>query len=162
MNKIKVFLANCEKDSLETIQENAKLLEENEAFREILNKSQIIEGNIEKSPIENPKNLKDLTEDYKKIKDLRKENKEKQRIEAKNKEKNANNFSYFQGNSQNEIISENGNANNQSIIDMYEEKIIQNSMKSGSGSLNTSLNINVNNNTKREKSPLISGTLRKK
>lgn len=161
MTKIKTFLANCEKDNLENLQENAKLFEENDVFREILNKPRSLDQNSEPKTQEPSKTLKELTDDYKKSIEVRKENREKLKIEAKNKEKISNIFSYFQGNSQNEIQSE-GLSNSQSIIDMYEEKILQNSIKSA-GSANNSINISVGSlNNSKEKSPLLSATLRKK
>ena len=104
--------------------------------------------------IDNNRTLKDLTEEYKKVKDQRKEMREKLKLEAKNKEKTSNIFSYFQGNSQNEM---GGESNSQSIIDMYEEKLLQNSIKSGSSA--SSLNGNSINSANKDRCPLLSAPL---
>ena len=179
MNKVKAFLAGCEKEATEGIQDQAKLQQENDLLREALNKQPavVVVPTTEKPPVEEstpsnntPKNniiinnainnnrtLKDLTEEYKKVKDQRKETREKLKIEAKNKEKTSNIFSYFQGNTQNEIA---GESNSQSIIDMYEEKILQNSIKSGSSA--SSLNGNSINSANKDRSPLLSATLKRK
>lgn len=179
MNKVKAFLAGCEKEATEGIQDQARLEQENDLLREALNKQPavVVAPTTEKPPVDEstlsnntPKNniiinnainsnrtLKDLTEEYKKVKDQRKETREKLKIEAKNKEKASNIFSYFQGNSQNEIT---GESNSQSIIDMYEEKILQNSIKSGSSA--SSLNGNSINSANKDRSPLLSATLKRK
>lgn len=179
MNKVKAFLAGCEKEAAEGIQDQARLQQENDLLREALSKQPavVVVPTTEKPPIDEtaalsntPKNnisnnnainnsrtLKDLTEEYKKVKDQRKETREKLKIEAKNKEKTSNIFSYFQGNSQNEIA---GESNSQSIIDMYEEKILQNSIKSGSSA--ASLNGNNINSANKDRSPLLSATLKRK
>lgn len=69
--------------------------------------------------------MDNLKENYKKIKEERKEKKEKMKLEEKNKEKQSKIFSYFQTSESSigDLTEQN------SIIDMYEEKILQNSMK---------------------------------
>lgn len=75
-----------------------------------------------------PLDLHILKENYKKIKEERKEMKEKQRMDEKNKKETSQIFSYFpsSGSSVSELFEQNA------IIDMYEEKILQNSIKSSS------------------------------
>lgn len=113
--------------------ENSSITKENEILKNTLNdfptllatpQKDLAYNNKEESAKDNI-SLDSLKENYKKIKEERKEKKEKMKLEEKNKEKQSKIFSYFQT-SESSI----GDLNEQnSIIDMYEEKILQNSMK---------------------------------
>lgn len=132
VTKMKNFLANQEKEDSEYQKEITMILKENEIFKKIMTESTMLPILSQKEK-EGPPSfeqidtipLEQFKEKYKGIKEERKEMKEKLKNEEKKKEKTSQIFSYFQNpeSSLSDLNEQN------SIIDMYEEKILQNSIR---------------------------------